>query len=253
MPTILVLPDGDALASAAADFIRQAASEAIAARGRFAVALTGGSSPGATYKLLAQTPPDQANWDKWEVFLGDDRFVPADDDRSNYGQARTLLLGKVPIPAGQVHPIDMGASSPEAAAQRYAETLVQVLQPAAGKPPVFDLVLLGLGEDGHCASLFPHMPTLAVTDRWVVSSPPGTLPPPMDRVTLTYPVLNAARQVLFLVSGEKKAVPVRDILEGGATREVHPAAGVQPVEGTLTWMLDKDAAKLLHSLQKTFD
>ena len=245
-PTIRCFSDGDALASAALAFIIHAAQDAIAARGRFTIALTGGSSPVATYALLARTPPGQIAWDKWEIFLGDDRFVPAGDDRSNYGQARRLLLDNVPVPAKNIHPIDTGAASPAAAATEYSETLRQVFGLTDGAaPPVFDLVLLGLGDDGHCASLFPHMPTLAVTDLWVVSTPPGTLPPPVDRVTLTYPVLNAPRQVLFLVSGANKAAPVFDILEGGASREVHPAAGIRPVSGTLTWMLDAAAASLL--------
>jgi len=245
MSALQIFANGDALAVDAMHFILQAASEAIAARGCFTIALTGGSSPVKTYELLAHASPELARWDQWQVFLGDDRFVPPEDDRSNYGQARRLLLAHVPIPREQIHPIATDAASPEAAAEQYAETLMRVLGPAHGQPPVFDLILLGLGDDGHCASLFPHMPTLDVVDRWVVSSPPGTLPPPVDRVTLTYPVLNAARQVLFLVSGEKKAAPARDILEGGAVREVHPAAGVRPVPGTLTWMLDKSAAALL--------
>ena len=245
MSAVQIFANGDDLAAEALHFILQSASEAIAARGCFTIALTGGSSPVKTYDLLAQASPGLARWDQWQVFLGDDRFVPPEDPRSNYGQARQLLLGKVPIPSNQIYPMATAAASPEAAAEQYAETLIRVLCPAHGQPPVFDLILLGLGDDGHCASLFPQMPTLNVVDRWVVSSPPGTLPPPVDRVTLTYPVLNAARQVLFLASSEKKAVPVRDILEGGAAREVHPAAGVQPVPGTLTWMLDKSAAALL--------
>jgi 6-phosphogluconolactonase len=223
MSAVQIFVTGDALAADALQLILQAASEAIAARGCFTIALTGGSSPVTTYELLAQASPELARWDQWQVFLGDDRFVPIATD----------------------------AASPEAAAEQYAETLIRVLRPAPGQPPVFDLILLGLGDDGHCASLFPHMPTLDVVDRWVVSSPPGTLPPPVDRVTVTYPVLNAARQVLFLVSGEKKAAPVRDILEGGAVRAVHPAAGVRPVSGTLTWMLDSSAAALLTHRQES--
>ena len=245
MTDIQIYPDDAALASAATALILQVAREAIAARGRFTIALTGGSSPVKAYKLLAQSSIEIAQWDKWQVFLGDDRFVPPSDERSNYGQARRTLLDQVPIPAAQVHPISTEAPSPEAAAAQYAETLARVFGQPVGTPPTFDLILLGLGDDGHCASLFPHMPTLAVTDQWVISSPPGTLPPPVDRVTVTFSVLNAARAVLFLVSGEKKAAPVRDILEGGATREVHPAAGVDPATGTLTWLLDATAAHLL--------
>ena len=245
MTDIQIFPNDTALASVATALILQAARDAIAARGRFMIALTGGSSPVKAYKLLAKSSPEEALWDKWEVFLGDERFIPVDDERSNYGQARLTLLDHVPIPDAHIHPIPTNMSTPEMAAAQYAETLGRVYGQTAGTPPAFDLILLGLGDDGHCASLFPHMPTLNVTDQWVISSPPGTLPPPVVRVTVTFPVLNAAHAVLFLVSGEKKASPVRDILEGGATREVHPAAGVQPVNGTLTWLLDTAAARLL--------
>jgi len=251
MPTIQIFPDANALASAATALILQAAHEAIAARGRFTIALTGGSSPVKSYEQLARITVEQAHWDKWEVFLGDDRFVPPDDPRSNYGQAQRTLLAHVPIPTDQIHPVPTNAATPEEAAAQYAETLGRVFAlPDRTHPPVFDLILLGLGDDGHCASLFPHMPTLAVTNRRVISSPPGTLPPPVDRVTMTFPVLNAARQVVFMVPGEKKAPAVRDILERGSAVEVHPAAGIQPASGALTWLLDDAAASLLTHKQQ---
>ena len=156
---------------------------------------------------------------------------------------RKLLLDHVPVPAAQVFPISSSATTPAEAADEYAQTLACVFaQPVDGPPPALDLILLGMGDDGHCASLFPGMPTLHVTDHWVVSSPPGTLPPPVDRITFTFPVLNAARQVVFLVNGEKKAAPVRDIFEGGATIDQHPSAGVHPMNGTLNWLLDEAAA-----------
>jgi len=246
MTNVLIFPEETALAAAAAAFILRVAQDAIAERGRFTIALTGGSSPVKAYQLLAHTPAERADWGKWEVFLGDDRFVSPDDDRSNFGQARRTLLSHIPLSTDHIYPIATDAASPEEAALQYVETLGQVFDlPVNGPPPVFDLILLGMGDDGHCASLFPHMPTLNVMDRWVISSPPGTLPPPVDRVTMTFPVLNAAREVLFLVSGFKKAIPLRDILEGGATPEVHPAAAVQPVQGELTWLLDTAAASLL--------
>ena len=135
---------------------------------------------------------------------------------------------------------------PSEAAATYAETLARVFaQPPGGTPPALDLILLGMGDDGHCASLFPGICRARRDDAWVVSSPPGTLPPPVDRVTFTFPVLNAARQVVFLVSGEKKAAPVRDIFEGGVGREQHPAGGVRPTDGKLTWLLDEAAASEL--------
>lgn len=245
-PKIQIFANDDALADHAAALILQAAHDPLAARGRFTIALTGGSSPVKTYERLARLPAEQADWGKWFVFLGDERFVPANDPRSNYGQARRTLLAHVPIPVAQIYPIPTEAPTVGEAAARYAETLSQVFgTPLSGPPPAFDLILLGLGDDGHTASLFPGYPSLDVTDRWVIASPPGTLPPPVDRVTFTFPLLNAARQVAFLVAGEKKAQPARDILEGGASRQEHPAAGVSPVNGTLTWLLDEAAAGLL--------
>ncbi len=243
--SIEMFPNGDALTERAVALFLEAARDAVQARGRFTVALTGGSGPVGTYERLARSP-EAVDWAKAFIFLGDERFVPPDDARSNYGQARRLLLDHVPVPPDQVFPVPTGAASPAEAASEYAETLARVFGVTPGGPlPAFDLILLGMGDDGHCASLFPHMPTLAVADAWTVSSPPGTLPPPVNRVTVTFPVLNAARRVVFLVGGENKASAVKDIFEGGATVEQHPAAGVNPAHGTLTWLLDKAAAGLL--------
>lgn len=240
-----ILPNTDALAERAANLIYDAARAAIAERGRFTIALTGGSSPKKTYALLASAP-DKLDWSKAFVFLGDDRFVPFSSDSSNFEMCRELLLSHVPVPKEQIFPIRTDTATKEQAATLYADTLSQVFNaPLAGPPPVFDVILLGMGEDGHCASLFPGMPTLTVQDKWVVASPPGTLPPPVDRVTLTFPVLNAARNVLFQVDGEKKAAVVREILQGGLAVNIHPSAGVQPTPGKLLWLLDETAASLL--------
>ncbi|MGI4789584.1 MAG: 6-phosphogluconolactonase [Janthinobacterium lividum] len=244
-----VLPTDTALADRAAALITDAAREAIAARGRFTIALTGGSSPHKTYELLAKASgAEQIDWSKVFVFVGDERFVPYEDERSNYGMCQRLLLNHVSIPKEQIFPIPTDTATPEDGSAEYAETLSSVFgMPQSGPPPALDVILLGMGDDGHCASLFPGMPSLTVDDAWVVSTPPGTLPPPVDRITVTFPVLNAARQVLFLVEGAKKAPAVRDILEGGATVNVHPSAGVQPSHGKLLWLLDKTAAGLLKS------
>ena len=247
LSNLQVFPNEDALAAHAADVFAQAAREAIAARGRFTVALTGGSSPKETYKLLAQAPrTGEVDWANVFVFLGDDRFVPYDHEWSNYGMCRRLLLDHVPVPDAQVLPIPTNTATPGEAADQYAQTLARAFAlPVNGPPPALDLILLGMGDDGHCASLFPGMPTLHVADRWAVSSPPGTLPPPVERISVTYPVLNAARQVIFLVNGAKKAPAVRDIFEGGAAKEQHPSAGVNPTAGALHWLLDEAAASLL--------
>jgi 6-phosphogluconolactonase len=150
------------------------------------------------------------------------------------------------VPADRVYPVPVQLATVDAAAVAYEETLVSVLGARDRRqPPRFDLILLGLGDDGHTASLFPHAASLAVTDRWVVSSPPGTLPPPVDRITLTDPVLDAARRVLFLVSGEKKAMVLRELLEGQPRPEERPAAGVRPGDGTVEWLVDEAAASAL--------
>ncbi len=235
------------LARRAADFIVQSAREAIAARGRFTLVLSGGSTPEKTYALLAE--PDRSaaiDWGKVLVFFGDERFVPADDPRSNFGLARRTLLARVPLPPAQVFSIPTQAESPAECAAAYAAALGQcfAMSPSSA-PPRFDLVLLGMGEDGHVASLFPAAAALAVVDTWVTWSPPGRLPPPVDRITLTYPVLNAARRVAFLVAGANKAAALQEILERHAARERRPAAGVQVAEGLLTWFVDRDAARLL--------
>jgi 6-phosphogluconolactonase len=250
MTDIEILSNDKLLADRAVDLIKDAAREAIAARGRFTLALTGGSSPKQTYELLAASDKAQIDWSKVFIFLGDERFVPYSDERSNYGMCQTLLLSHVPIPIEQIFPIPTDTANPEDAALQYTETLSRVFNLAQnGPPPALDMILLGMGDDGHCASLFPGMPSLLVHDTWVVSTPPGTLPPPLDRVTLTFPVLNAARQVLFLVNGAKKAPAVHDILEGGAPVNQHPSAGVQPMHGSLLWLLDTAAASLLtHTL-----
>ncbi len=241
-----ILTTNKDLAARAAELIYEAARSAIAERGRFTIALTGGSSPRQTYELLVNAAPEQMDWTKVFVFLGDDRFVPYSSKDSNYEMCRELLLNHVPIPSEQIFPIHTDTATKEESAALYAETLSKVFNaPQSGPAPAFDMILLGMGDDGHCASLFPGMPTLTITDKWVVSSPPGTLPPPVDRVTFTFPVLNAARSVLFLVDGAKKAPAVRDILEGVSAVNVHPSAGVQPVSGKLLWLLDTTAASLL--------
>lgn len=245
--SIEILIDADALTVRAADLFVQASQEAVRERGQFMVALTGGSTPKTLYALLAQSRYAEAiPWQQTLVFEGDERCVPFDDERSNYGMAQRALLSKVPVPDGNLFPFPTDAGDPAQIAALYQQTLADVFAiTPLDAPPVFDLILLGLGDDGHTCSLFPGMNTLTETAAWVISSPPGTLPPPVDRATFTFPVVNAARHCLFLVAGENKAEAVRDILEGGADIHRRPAAAVRPVHGELTWLLDKAAASLL--------
>jgi 6-phosphogluconolactonase len=246
-PTLTIAQDAEDLAARAAGRFLQVARDAITRDGRFCVALAGGSTPEKLYTLLAQPEyAAQLDWSRSFFFLGDERFVPLDDPRSNFALIQRTLLASGRVPAGHVFPVPVHLPTAGAAAAAYEETLAGAFAVSHRRqPPRFDLILLGLGDDGHTASLFPHAPSLAVSDRWVVASPPGTLPPPVDRITLTYPVLNAAHRVIFLVSGEKKAAVLQEVLEGQPRPETRPAAGVRPVDGTVEWLVDEAAAHAL--------
>ncbi len=245
-----VYGDADQLASKAATAVARSAAESIRHRGRFTLVLAGGSTPKKTYALLAAGEGGNSiDWSRVFLFFGDERHVPHDDERSNYHMAHESLLSVAPIAGDQVLPIETGLPTAEACAEQYAEALTKFFALPAGTMPIFDLVLLGLGDDGHTASLFPGADALAVDDRIATWSPPGVLPPPVDRITLTYPAINAAREVMFLVAGANKAEAVRDVLEGGASRTERPAAGVRPESGKLWWLVDQAAAALLERKQ----
>ncbi|MBI2826840.1 MAG: 6-phosphogluconolactonase [Planctomycetia bacterium] len=246
-PKLSISPDTAALASAAADLIVREAADAVRSRGRFTLVLAGGHTPEQTYALLADGEGGRRlDWSTTWLFFGDERFVPQGDPRSNYALARRALLDRASVPPDHVAAIDTTADSPAAGAAAYAQRLAAFFaQPLDGQPPVFDLILLGLGDDGHTASLFPGAAALGERHAWVTWSPPGTLPPPVDRVTMTFPLLNAARHVVFLVSGTNKAEPLRDVLDGHATVERRPAAGIRPAAGDVTWLVDDAAASML--------
>jgi 6-phosphogluconolactonase len=248
-PQISIWETVDLLAHGAAKLVARLGGEAIAQRGRYRIAVAGGSTPERTYALLADRAAGiVVDWPRTDVFFSDERFVPTDDPRSNYGMAKRCLLGRIAIPAGNVFRIPTERTTAAGAAADYAATLAQVFElPPKGPPPRFDLILLGLGDDGHTASLFPGAATLQETQAWVTSGPPGVLPPPVERITFTYPILNAARHVAFLVAGAAKAGVVREVLAGKTQPAVHPAIGVCPTDGTLTWMIDAAAAALLPS------
>jgi 6-phosphogluconolactonase len=240
-----VCRDPDRLAVLSAMRILRLACDAIAKRGRFRIALAGGSTPERTYDLLNQPdqlPHERPDWSKVDVFFSDERMVPLDDSRSNFGMANRSLLTH--IPAATVFPVPTGGRPADCAAV-YSAILAKAFGvPGDGLPPQFDLILLGLGDDGHTASLFPGAAALHENKAWVTWSPPGTLPPPVDRITFTFPTLNAAREVLFMVAGAKKAEALRDVL-AGAPVERRPAAGVHPTAGKLFWLVDQEAASLL--------
>ena len=226
----------DSLSDDAVDEIVRVAARSIADRGRFSIALSGGSTPKRAYELLAKRT--DVDWEKTEIFFGDDRFVPANDARSNYKMAREALLDHVPIPAGNVHAIPTSAATVEAAADLYERTLRDRLGHSAEGVTV-DLALLGLGPDGHTASLFPGDAPVSERSRWAVAvGAPTTVQPPVPRVSTTLGFLNAARMAIFLIAGADKRPVIAEILGNapGATR--YPAAMIAPREFCL-WLVDR--------------
>lgn len=234
---IEVYPDLESLSRAAAVLLVEQANLAVAARGRFSVALAGGATPRRTYELLAAAPlKDQAPWDRVHVFWGDERCVPENDTRSNARLARAAWLDHVPIPSNQIHPIHCGPD-PAAAAQQYEAQLREFF---GGQPPILDLVFLGLGQDGHTASLFPGAMVLAEAERWAAAV--YVAEQDLYRVTLTAPLINQAALVVFLVAGDAKAGVLRDVLLGPRDPARLPAQLIQPQPGELRWLADLAAA-----------
>jgi 6-phosphogluconolactonase len=231
-------------ASAVAQRFSHLAREAIESRGRFSVALSGGSTPAALYRLLAEEPyRSQIPWAQVHLFWGDERCVPPDHRDSNFRLANETLLAQVPIPPANVYRVQ-GELEPEAAAHGYEKALQDFF---CGPRTRFDLVLLGLGKDGHTASLFPGSDALHERERLAVAVEAHYQDRPAHRVTLTLPAINTARQVLFLVTGGAKAEIVQAVLEGPEGRL--PAQQVRPTAGQLIWMLDREAASQLRTLR----
>ncbi len=226
--------------AAAAEFANLAA-EAVRARGRFCVALSGGSTPRGLYSLLASGAIPSIPWDQTLFFWSDERHVPPDHPDSNYRMANQAMLSKVPVPAEHIFRIPGEEKDAEAAALAYEETLRKVFTLQPGEFPRFDLILLGLGTDGHTASLFPGSPALNETKRLVVANWVEKLK--TDRITFTLPVLNHAACVMFLVSGADKAEILEQILESPG--EELPAQRVHPANGRLFWLEDHAAAAKL--------
>ncbi len=224
-----------ALAEAVAAQLR----EAVAANASATLALSGGSTPQRMHAILAE---HEVPWPRVHVFIGDERFVPADDPASNYGMARRTLLDAVPIPPENVHRWRTDLASPEDAALEMQGQLAEVFgcSIATGTPPRFDVMLLGMGADGHTASLFPNSIALSIDSRWAV--PTEAPDEPRERVTLTLPVLNASRAVHFLVSGADRREALRRAMGDPMQPENCPASLVRPTDGTLTWWLDREAA-----------
>jgi len=233
-----ILPDAEALAGAVAEAFAETAA---ATAGPVRVALAGGRTPRGAYARLAAPPlRDRVPWSRLHVFFGDERTVPPDHPDSNYGMAREALLDRVPLDPRRVHRMHGEDADPEAAAARYAEEIARAFAvPPDGPPPAFELVLLGLGDDGHTASLFPESPALSEERRWVASAPGPA--PDHTRITLTPPLLRRAARMWFLVSGAGKAEALR-WLRGDAAPPP-PARLVLPDAGELLFFADRAAAQ----------
>ena len=231
------------LFQAAAEEVIRAATDAVAARGRFTIALSGGSTPKNLYTLIAANASATLPWAQMFFFWGDERHVPPDDPDSNYRMAKEALLSKVPIPPSNIFPIPAENPDASAAAEAYEQTLRKFFGLSAGELPSFDLILLGMGPDGHTASLFPESGALQEKSRLVVANWVEKLK--TSRITFTLPVLNAARCVAFVVSGADKAEVLHEVLEGDAPAEKYPSRLVQPSNGKLIWFVDRAAASQL--------
>ncbi|HYK92715.1 MAG TPA: 6-phosphogluconolactonase [Thermoplasmata archaeon] len=234
-----VFDSPEALARAAGEFAFDRLARAVQARGHALLALAGGSTPRATYTWMARHAMPGFDWTRVHFFWSDERWVAAGSPDSNYGMARQTLLEGIPVPADHVHAIPTVGRDPAEAARTYESTLREFL---GGEPAGFDLAFLGLGPDGHTASLFPGDPALGERDRWVVSVPRSPRPPECPRVTATIPLLNRSRTVLFLVEGPEKA----DILArvAAASRKPDPPYPASRVRGrdATWWYVDRAAA-----------
>ena len=241
---IRVYSDGAALARAAAELFVSCAREAEAARGRFGVMLSGGNTPRTVHELLAQADlAGQVNWQQSHIFWGDERCVPPDSVDSNYRMARETLLDAIAIPEGNVHRMQ-GEAEPESAALHYERTLREYCDRT--EEDCFDLVLLGMGDDGHTASLFPYSEALKETQRWVLAVPHTTPPAPLvPRITLTPVALKRARRLAFLVSGESKAARAAEVLRGQSDPLRLPAQLIIAGARDVLWLTDQSAARLL--------
>lgn len=238
---IQIFENTQLLTEAAAALFVDTAKKAIAERGKFTVALTGGSSPIALHKLLASAAyRELIDWQKVFVFWGDERWVPFEDERSNTTMAFETLLNHVPIPKEQIYAMYSETATPVEYATQYEETIKAVV----GEDGSFDLILLGMGDDGHTASLFPHTAVLHEDKKWVDAY--YLEPQSMYRITLTAPLINKAKNIAVLTFGEKKTNALYEVLEGARNVEEYPSQLLNPINGTLVFLIDKVAASKLN-------
>ena len=237
-PKIRIFNDLEILSIHAANLFSEQAARSILERGQFLVALNGGGTPTRLFQLLSTDFHDKVEWAKVHIFWGDERCVPPDDSGSSYGQARELLLSRVLIPESNIHRIK-GELTPVEAAKEYFLLLKEYASPPFDWPR-FDLVYLGMGEDGHTASLFPGSPVNVTEAALPVTA--HYQDRPANRVTLTQLVFNSARMIVFTATGEKKAITLAEVLSDRYNPELYPAQRIDPKDGQLIWLIDKDAA-----------
>jgi 6-phosphogluconolactonase len=230
----------EAVNNAAAEFIIELANKSIVERGRFTISLSGGETPKKVYSLLSEPPfKDQVQWKRTFIFWGDERFVPFNDERNNGHQAKTILLDKIEIPLGNIHFVPVNSLPAEAAVEYEKE-----IKDFFGEEPTrFDLILLGLGENGHTASLFPGTKVIdehveGIKEVYVEEER-------MFRITMTAPLINEAHNILFLVTGEEKATILERVLTGPYEPNIYPTQLIKPVNGELFWFSDRAAADLI--------
>ena len=241
-----IYPDIDTISREAANYTVRVAREAIAKRGKFTFALSGGTTPGRMYALLTSEPyRSQIDWSAVHFFWSDERCVPPTDPQSNYHLAQEALLSKLNLRPDQIHRMPADQPDRQQAATDYEAEIRQVL---GGDVPAFDLLQLGMGPEAHTASLFPHQPALREEKRLVL---PVSVPkPPPDRLTFTPPLLRAARHILFLATGSDKAAALHEVLEGADNPEEYPTQGiVRQSRGEVVWMVDTAIAQQIHHLQ----
>jgi 6-phosphogluconolactonase len=239
-PAVRTFSNLEALSGAVAGNIAERIQSSTPGGKMFSLVLSGGNTPRALYEILGAEFRDRIPWEKVVLFWGDERYVSHTDPQSNYRMAEETLLSKIPIPPGNVHPMPTGFDQPQEAARAY-EKLLRDRFPSPW--PQFDLVLLGLGDNGHTASLFPHSPTLSETRQWVAAS--ASSAKPAARLTLTLPALNHANEIYFLVAGAGKARALRVAITGNPEAGSCPAAMVRPEHGKVVWWADEAAAALL--------
>ncbi len=245
-PALRVFPDATACATAAAETFLSLSLEAAESHKTFRVALSGGSTPKRLYAILSEAPfRDKMPWSKIHFFFSDERHVGPDHPDSNFGSARDGLFEKVAVPGANIHRIFAERADAGEVAAVYQNTIAASFGGNVAEVPAFDLIFLGMGPDGHTASLFPGTPALRETHRWVIENPVEKLK--TDRITFTYPLINKAARVLLLVTGDDKAERIGEIFNPAPDQALptYPVQGVRPVNGLLEWYLDEAAAKHL--------